>query len=82
VPNFRPSVLTQRLANPALGELVLAHDALGIDPQQHVHAVPGPLGYLGRVDAAVQPRRQAGVPEVRDFREWLEVAGRRSSSMT
>jgi hypothetical protein len=26
--------------------------------------VPSPLGHLGRVDAAVEPRRQAGVPEV------------------
>src|SRR5262249_50714507 len=47
-----------------LGKLVLAHDALGVDPQQHVHAVPSPLGYLGRIDAAIEPRGQAGVPEV------------------
>ena len=26
--------------------------------------MPSPLGYLGRVDAAVEPRGQAGVPEV------------------
>ena len=58
------SVLAQRFADPALGELVLAHDALGVDPQEHVHAVPGPLGHLGGVDAAVQPGGQAGVPEV------------------
>src|SRR5215813_10031404 len=58
------SVLTQRFTDASLGELVLAHNALGVDPQQHVHAVPGPLGYLGRVDAAVEPRGQAGVPEV------------------
>src|SRR5262249_34925329 len=53
-----------RFADPSLGKLVLAHDALGVDPQQHVHAVPGPLGYLSRVDAAVEPRGQAGMPEV------------------
>src|SRR5215470_726113 len=58
------SALAQRFADPALGELVLAYDAFGVDPQEHVHAVPGPLGYLGRVDAAVEPRGQAGVPEV------------------
>ena len=58
------SVLAQRFADPALGELVLAHNALGVDPQQHVHAVPSPLRHLGRVHAAVEPRGEAGVPEV------------------
>jgi len=58
------SVLAQRFTDAALGEFVLAHDALGIDPQQYVHAVSGPLGYLGRVDAAVEPRGQAGMAEV------------------
>ena len=58
------SILAQGFADAALGELVLAHYALGVDPQQHVDAVPGPFGDLGRVDAAVQPRGEAGVPEV------------------
>ena len=58
------SVLAQRFADPALGELVLAYDTLGVDPQEHVHAVPGPLCHLGGVDATVQPRGQAGVPKV------------------
>jgi hypothetical protein len=58
------SVLPQGLADAALGELILAHHAPGIDPQEHIHAVPRPLGYLGRVDAAVEPCGQAGVPEV------------------
>ena len=58
------SVLAQRFADPALGELVLAHNALGVDPQQHVHAVPRPFRHLGWVHAAVEPRGQAGVPEV------------------
>ena len=47
------SVLTQRFTDASLGELVLAHDALGVNPQQHVHAVPCPLRHLGGVDAAV-----------------------------
>jgi hypothetical protein len=42
----------------------VAHDALGVDAQQHVHAVPGPLGHLGGIDAAVQPGGQAGMAEV------------------
>jgi hypothetical protein len=58
------SVLTQRFTYASLGEFVLAHDALGVDPQQHVHAVPGPLRHLGGVDAAVEPRGQAGMPKV------------------
>jgi hypothetical protein len=59
------SVLTQRFTHASLGELVLAHDALGVDPQQHVHAVPGPLRHLGGVDAAVEPRGQARMPKVK-----------------
>jgi hypothetical protein len=62
VPDTCPSsVLLQGLADPALGELVLADNALGVDPQQYVHAVPGPLRDLRRVDAAVEPRGQTRV---------------------
>lgn len=39
-------------------------NALGVDPRQHLDAVPGPVGDLGRVDARVQPGGQAGVPQV------------------
>jgi hypothetical protein len=56
--------LAQGLADATLGELVLAHDAFGVDPHQDVDAVPCPLGDLGRVDAAVEPRGQAGMPQV------------------
>jgi hypothetical protein len=58
------SALAQSLADPALREFVLAHDALGVDLEQYIDPVPGPLGYLGGVNAAVQPRGQTGVPEV------------------
>jgi len=65
VPNTCPSsVLAQCRADPALGELALADGALGVDPQQHVDAVPGPSRDLGLVDAAVEPRGQTRVPEV------------------
>jgi len=71
------SVLPQCFADPALGEFVLAHDALGVDPQQHVHPVPCPLRHLSGVDTAVQPRGQAGMPEViRTPRERRGLLGR------
>ena len=34
------SVLAKRFGDPAFSELVLAHDALGIDPQKDIYAVP------------------------------------------
>ena len=40
------SVLAQCFADPALGKLVLAHDAFGVNPEHHVHAMTGPLRYL------------------------------------
>jgi len=58
------SVLAQRFADPALGQLVLARDAFGVDAQQDVHAVPGALGHLSGVDAAVEPCEQAGVAQI------------------
>ena len=56
------SVLAQRFADPALGELVLARDALDVDARQHVHAMPGPLGDLGGVDAAFEPYGYSRAP--------------------
>jgi hypothetical protein len=47
------SGLAEHFADAALSELVLADNALGVDAQQHIHAVPGPLGYLCGEDAAV-----------------------------
>ena len=58
------SVLSQCFADPAFRELILADDALGVDPKKHVDAVPGPFGDLGWLDAAVEPRGEAGVPQV------------------
>ena len=58
------SLRAQGFVDAALGKLVLARDALGVDAQQHVHAVPGPLGHLGGIDAAVEPGGQAGEPQV------------------
>src|SRR5205823_87707 len=38
----------------ALGLALLPGDALDVDPQQHVRAVPGPFGDLGCGDARVE----------------------------
>jgi len=42
-------------------DLVLAIDALGVDPEEGIHAVPGPLGGLGRRDPGIQPSRNGCV---------------------
>jgi hypothetical protein len=57
---LKPQITRLEQADPALGELVLARDALGVDAQQYVHAVPSPLGHLGGVDAAGQPYGRRG----------------------
>jgi hypothetical protein len=48
------------------GDVILAVDALGVNLEQHGHAVASPLGDLGGRDTAVQPRRDACVPQVVD----------------
>jgi hypothetical protein len=47
------SILAERFVDPAFGELVLADEAPGINPQQYVHAMTGPLSYLRGIDAAI-----------------------------
>src|SRR5680860_610044 len=44
--------------------LVLAVDALGVDLEEHVDAVAGPLGDLGRRDARVEPGGPENSPRV------------------
>jgi hypothetical protein len=56
------SILAERLADPAFGELVLADDAPGINPQQYVHAVTGPLSYLCGIDAGAVPTSGKAIP--------------------
>lgn len=53
-----------RVEDAALGVVLLASDALGVDPQEYVYAVAGPLGDLGRADAGVEPGRNGGVAQV------------------
>jgi len=47
--------------DPALGFVLLAGDALGVDPHQDLHAVARPLGDLGRGYPGVQPGRHRGM---------------------
>jgi hypothetical protein len=53
--------VTKGVLDASLGDGVLAVEALRVDLEQDGHAVPGPLGYLGRRDAAVEPGGDAGV---------------------
>src|SRR5215471_13077095 len=48
----------------ALGFVLLAGDALGIDPQQDLHAVACPVGDLGRWYSSVEPYGQRRVAKV------------------
>ena len=48
----------------ALGFVLLAGDALGINPQQNVHAVSCPLGDLGCWYSSVEPCGQRRVAQV------------------
>jgi len=49
---------------PLVDDLLLAVDALGIDPEQDVHPVAGTGGYLWSRYAAVEPERDGRVPQV------------------
>jgi hypothetical protein len=48
----------------ALGFVLLPGDALGVDAQQHVHAVASPLGDLGRRHSGVQPSGDRRMTEI------------------
>jgi hypothetical protein len=47
-----------------VGDFLLAVDAFGVDAQEDLDTVAGPLGDLGGSDAAVEPEGDCGVPEV------------------
>ena len=56
--------LTQSSDDPALGDLVLAFEALDVDAEQDRGAVAGPLGDLSWGDSPVEPGGQTGVAEI------------------
>src|SRR6266568_8499840 len=58
------SITAQCGSDTAHGDLVLAVEALGIDTEQHLDAVAGPLCHLGRGHSPVEPGRQACVPKI------------------
>jgi hypothetical protein len=51
-------------ADPALGDLVLAFEALGVDAEQDLDAVASPFGDLGCGYSPVEPGGQACVAKV------------------
>ena len=57
------SAPTPRL-DARLRDLILAIDALGVDPEEDIHTVPGPLGDLGGRDPGAQPSRYGRVAQV------------------
>ena len=54
-------VLVQGVSDPVAGRFVLPVDALGVDLEQDVDAVPGPLRDLGRAGPRIQSERNGGV---------------------
>ena len=52
----------ERARDPPARCLVLTVDALRVDLEQDVNAMPGPLGYLGGRNALVEPERHGRVP--------------------
>ena len=50
--------------DPALGDLVLAFEALGVDTQQDLNAVASPFGDPGWGYSPVEPGREARVAKV------------------
>ena len=47
-----------------VGDVVAVIEALGVDPEQHFDAVPGPLGDARRRDSRAQPQRYSRVTQV------------------
>ncbi len=50
-----PAVIAERFFDTAPVDFLVPGDALGVDPQQHIHTVPGPFGNLRRFHSTVQP---------------------------
>jgi hypothetical protein len=54
----------ERFVNPFEPDPIAAFDAFGVDGEQDFNAVPGPLRYLRRWDASVEPQRDAAVVQI------------------
>src|SRR5215813_10409194 len=63
-PSSSDPVTTQGGSDTALGDLVLAVEALGIDAEQHLDAMARPLCHLGCGHSPVEPSGQACVAKV------------------
>ncbi len=69
-------VARQRRGDPVIDLLLLAVDAVRVDPQQHRHVVPEPAGNLGRRQPAVQPQRRRRMAKV------IRPAGQRGGDLS
>src|SRR5215831_13359013 len=82
-PTSSDSVTAQGGGDAALGDLVLPVEALGIDAEQHLDAMAGPLRHLGCGHSPVEPGGQACVAKVvRPARELRAVLLIRQGSLT
>lgn len=54
----------ERALYAPIGDVALAVDALGVDPEHHVYAMAGPLCGFRRMDSRVQPQRDGRVAQV------------------
>ncbi len=54
----------KRIGDALARQIFLSGDALGVDLEQHCHAVSGPFRDLRWCYTSVEPRRHARVPEV------------------
>jgi hypothetical protein len=55
---------TQCSSDPTSRGVLLAVEALCVDPHKHVHIVAGPCGHLGCGHRRIEPQRHSGVPKV------------------
>jgi hypothetical protein len=54
----------QRFIHPPVSGLLAAVDALGVHPQQHLHAVTCTVSYVCGRDPAIQPQRHRSMTQV------------------
>src|SRR5215471_16989322 len=54
----------ERGFDPVVGEVLAVIEALGVDAEQHLHAMTSSLGDVGGRYSRVEPERYRGMPQV------------------